>query len=494
MNQDAITEICEASARLLEELNLEKYYNLSGLKSGSNQEGIFKKYSEFSDPGPFLSIKESQPHDETEASEVRLILSFFAKTFLEGRSAKSIDQILNAEFRASILHGKRSIHYRSVVDEIKNEPKKSIREELDRKRVEVVSRVNPKYLKLFEAFNRNSEELGFPTYKKLCDDTDSLELGRLSEHAKVFLRDTDYIYRDLLKWFVLKRMEMKLGDLTLNDLRYLFSSFELRENFPQSPLLLIANRLFSEMGIEITNNLKIDSEQRGGKISESFCIPLEVPNKILCSINPIGGIENYESLFKTLGKALCYAHTEPEGSLVFRMLRDPTYLEIFSHLFKNLIYQPKWIKRYLRHDPGSDFLEFLYLRELNILRNYCGKLAYEFLIHENIEHKDRSEHYAQTLREATLANHDQTDYLIDISPFFYSAVYLNASFIEVSFRSFLREVFDEEWWRKREAGNFLLNLWRHGGRITCSDIAEKCGLTEIDSTPLVTAFQDIFGR
>lgn len=492
MNQNAITAICEASDRLLKELNLEKYNNLSGLKSGSDQEGIFRKYPEFRDPGPFLSIKESQPHDETEANGFRLILSFLARTFLDGRSAKLIDQILNAEFRALINHGKRPIHYRSVVDEIKNEPKKSIREELDSKRLEVVSRVNPQYLKLFEAFNRDSEELGFPTYMKLCDDTNCLGLSSLREKARAFLRDTDYIYRDLLKWFVLKRMEMKLEDLTLNDLRYLFSSFELRGHFPQSPLLLIAKRLFSEMGIEITKNLKIDSEKREGKISESFCIPLGVPKKILCSINPSGGVENYESLLKTLGKAMCYTHTDPEGSFAFRMLRDPTYLEIFSHLFKNLIYQPKWIKRYLRHDPGSDFLEFLLLRELNTVRYYCGRLVYEFLIHENIERKDRSEHYSQALREATLANHDQADYLIDIRPFFYSAVYLNASFIEVSFRSFLREAFDEEWWRKREAGMFFLNLWKDGGRITFRDIAEKCGLKEIDSTPLVINLQDIF--
>ncbi|MGB7292602.1 MAG: hypothetical protein WBD99_10560 [Thermodesulfobacteriota bacterium] len=492
MNKNAITEICEASDRLLKELNLEKYNNLSGLKSASNQEGIFRKYPDFRDPGPFLTIKAIQPHDGTEEIGLRLILSFLARTFLEGRSAKLRDQILSAEFRALITYGKRSIHYRSVVDEIKNEPKKSIREELDRKRREVVLSVNQLYLKLFEAFNRDSEELGFPTYMKLCDDTDCLGLSRLREKAKVFLSDTDYIYSDLLKWFLLKRMELKLEDLTLNDLRYLFSSFELRGNFPQSPLLLIANRLFSEMGIEITNNLEIDPEKRAGKISGSFCIPLGVPNKILCSINPSAGVENYESFLQTLGKAMCYTHTEAGGPFESRMLRDPTYLEIFSHLFKNLVYQPKWIKRYLTHDIGSDFLEFLYLRQLNILRYYCGKLIYQLLIHENSEYKDRSEHYSQTLKEATLADHDKADYLIDVEPFFYSAVYLNASFIEVGFRSFLREAFDEEWWRKKEAGHFLINLWKHGGRMTSKDIAEKSGIKEIDSTPLVINFQDIF--
>ena len=492
MNQNTISEIRAASDKLLKELNVEKYSNLSGLKLDSDQEGIFRKYPDFKDPGPFQSIKAREPEDANEEKGLRLIHSFLAKTYLEGASAKLRDQILNAESRAFITYDKRSIHYRSVLDRIKNEPKKSVRKELDEKRRELVSRINPLYLKLFETFNRESEELGFPTYMKLCDDADCLELSKLREMAKLFLSDTDYIYRDLLKWFLFKRMELKLEDLTSSDLHHLFSSYELRANFPESLTVLIAKRLFSEMGIEITKDLKIDSEKRSGKISGSFCLPLEVPNQILCSINPSGGVENYESYLRTLGKALCYSQTEPGESFEFRMLAEPKYLEIFSHLFENLIYQPKWIKRYLKRDPGRDFLEFLYLRKLSILRCYCGKLIYEFLIHEDGEYKDKSEHYSQTLKEATFAKHDKADYLIDIEPFFYSAVFVNASLIEVSFRSFLREAFDEEWWRKREAGHFLLNLWKDGGRITSKDIAAKCGIKEVDATPLIIDFQDIF--
>jgi hypothetical protein len=490
MDQNTITEICEASERLLKKLNLEKYKNLSGLKSVSDQEEIFRKYPDFRDPGTFRSIKPIQACEETEKIGLRLIISFLAKTLLEGRSAKLRDRILNAECGALITYDKKSIHYRSVLDTIKNEPNKSIRKELDEKRRQVVSRLNPLYLKLFEAYNRDAAELGYPTYMKLCDDTDCLQLSKLTEEARLFLSDSDYIYRDLLKWFLLNRMELRLEGLSLNDLHYLFSSYELRANFPESLTVSIAKRLFSDMGIEFTGGLKIDSEKRGGKISGSFCSPLEVPNRILCSISPSEGVANYESFFQTLGKALYYAHTEPGGPFEFRILAEPTYLEIFSHLFKNLIYQPKWIKRYLKHDPGKDFLEFLYLRRLNGLRYYCGKLIYEFLIHGDGEYKDKSEHYSQTLKEATLANHDKADYLIDIEPFFYTAVYLNASLIEVSFRAFLREAFDEEWWRKKEAGYFLLNLWKDGGRITSKDIAEKSGVKRIDSTSLIIDFQD----
>jgi len=493
MYQNTTTDICEAAEKFLKALNLEKYNILSGLKSESNLDYIFRNYSDFLDPGPFLSIKAIHAHNEKEEKGLRLMLSFLARTFIEGRSAKLRDQILNTESRASIIYNKRSIHYRSIMYEIKNEPKRSNREELNRKRQEIVLSLNPLYLKLLETFNKDSEELGFPTYIRLRDDSEGIGLSKLREEAKLFLSDTEYIYRDLLKWFLLRRMELKLEDVNLNDLHYLFSSFELRSNFPKSLLEIIAKSLLSEMNIQFASSIKTDSEKRNGKVPGSFCLPIEVPNKILCSINPIGGVEDYESFFQTLGKALCYAYTEPDESFEFRMLRESTYLAIFSHLFKNLIYQPKWIKKYLKLDPGSDFLEFMHLRQLMTLRYYCGKLIYEFLIHENDEHQNRSEYYSQILKEAILAKHDEADYLIDTEPFLDSAIYLKSSFIEASFRSFLREAFDEEWWRKKEAGNLFLNLWKDGGRMTSKDIAEKCGIKEIDSTQLLTNFQQIFG-
>ena len=492
MHQNTIREICETADRFLEALNLEKYNNLSGLKSESNLSDIFRNYPDFIDPGPFLSIKAIHPNNEIEETGLRLILSFLARTFIEGRSAKLRDQILNAESSALIIYDKRSIHYRSAMYEIKNEPKRLNREKLNRKRQEIVLSLNPLYLKLLETFNRDSEELGFPNYIKLCDDSEGIGLSELREKAKLFLSDTEYIYRDLLKWFLLRRMELKLDDVNLNDLHYLFSSFELRANFPKSLLESAAKSLLLEINIDLPGSINIDSEKRNWKIPRSFCLPIEVPNKILCSINPMGGVEDYESFFQTLGKALCYAYTEPGEPFEFRALRESTYLEVFSHLFKNLIYQPRWIKKYLKLDPGSDFIEFLHLRQLMTLRYYCGKLIYEFLIHENDENQDRPEYYLQILKEATLANHDKTDYLIDTEPFSHSAIYLKSSFIEASFRSFLREAFDEEWWRKKESGNLLLKLWENGGRVTSKDLAEKCGIKEIDSTPLIINFQDIF--
>lgn len=492
MYENAVKEICEASDKLLRELNHEKYNNLSGLKSKSDLQGVFKNHPDFKDPGAFMSTEEIQTLNETEEAGLKLVRAFLARTFLEAGSANLRDQILNTESGAVITCDTRPVSYRSAIDEIRNETKRSNRERIDRTRREIVLSLNPLYLKLFEALHRGSEELGFPTYLNLLDYTEGVGVIALGIKARRFLTDTDYVYRDLLRWFLRKRMELKQEELTVNDLHHLFSSFELREKFPKSMAAVIAGRIFAEMDIEVTRNLKIDCEKRYGKISGSICLPSGVTNRVLCSINPIGGIEDYESYLETLGKALSYTHTEPDAPFEFRMLRDSTCLEVPSQLFKNLVYQPMWIKRYLKDDPGRDFLEFLYLRRLSTLRYYCGKFIYESLVHESLEQREISEHYADTLKEATLAKHDKADYLIEIEPFLFSAVYLNAAFLEVSLSAFLRDTFDEEWWRIKEAGNFIVNLFKDGGRITSRDLAKKCGLKEIDSTPLIISFQNIF--
>ncbi len=39
--------------------------------------------------------------------------------------------------------------------------------------------------------------------------------------------------------------------------------------------------------------------------------------------------------------------------------------------------------------------------------------------------------------------------------------------------SYLKERFDEEWWRVPDVGEFLKGLWRDGGRITLEELAVK---------------------
>jgi hypothetical protein len=495
MDRDIILEIRKNGEKFLRALNEELYWNLSGLKRGSNLNSIYRLHPNLGEAQLFFSVKDISQEDKAVGARhaVPLLLGFLANFFIGNKTAKVTDKIFTAEPRREIVVERKSIPYRAARAEIKKEQKRKRREEIDQGRKEIILKLNPLFIQLLDAMHSASSELGYSSYTVLCDDIEGLKLGQLVEKAKVFLIDTEYIYRDLLGWFFQKRMELKLKDAKIHDLHYLLNSFELNANFPKTNLKSLAKTLLNEMNIEIGENVKADLQQRKGKVSEAFCLPIEPPQDIVFSIYPIGGIEDYESFFHGLGSALCYGYVEREDDFEFRNLRESTSVEIFSQLFQNLIFQPIWIKRYLKSDTGSDFLRFLYLRQLMKIRYYSGKLIYEMALHKDEDFKSKSDFYKQMLQTTTLCEHSEADYLVDSKPFFYTAIYLKASFVEPVLRSYLRERFDEQWWREKESGDFIRKMWQEGGRITSQEMSRRLGINLFDLSPLKTTFQEVLG-
>lgn len=496
MSKETIIEVRKNGENFLKALNEELYRNLAGLKRGSNLNSIFRSNPNLGETDLFFSVKDISPEKEKNVGahcNVPLLSGFLARSFILSKTAKVIDIIFTMEAGQEILVERRTIPYRAAQAEIKKEPKRSRREEIEKRRKGIVLKLNPLLIELLDNMHSAPAELRSSSYTELCDEVEGLKLEELQEKAEVFLNDTEYVYRDLLGWFLFKRMELKLKEVKSHDLNYLLNSFELKASFPQIDLKSLARKLLNEMGIEIGENIRADLEQRKYKSREAFCLPIEPPQNIVFSIYPIGGIEDYESFFNGLGSALCYGYGERDDDFEFRSLREATSVEVFAQLFGNLVIEPKWIKRYLKSDTGSDFLRFLHLRQLVKTRYYSGKLIYEMALHKDEDFKSKSDFYKQMLQNATLCEHSEADYLSDVKPFFYTASRLKASIIEVGLRNHFRERFDEQWWRAKEAGDFLRKTWKRGGRITSQEISRSAGFEELDFAPLVKLFGEALG-
>ena len=491
MNMDTIQEIRQNGERFLRELNEEFYRNLAGLKKESNISSIYKSYPDLLDPNVFFSHRGVSAKDHDKEKGLKLLRGFLAKSIIETETSTLKDKILTIETRAEIPLGSRRISYRSASAEIKREPRRKIREEIDEKRCGIALKLNPLFLEALYTTHKTSSELGF-LYTNLCDEIEGLNLSQLETNARLFLKDTEYIYRDLLKWFLLKRMELKLQDAKKHDLDFLFNSFELKANFPKRDLLAIARRCLDEMGIEVGENIRLDLEKRKGKNSSPITFPIEVPQKIMLVIYPIGGLEDYESFLHELGTSLYYGYRETEDEFEFRRLSEDSSRDVFALLFQHLLLQPRWLRRYLKLDTGSDFIQFLYLKRLMLIRCLSGKLIYEISVHSDEDFKGKAESYRQIMKEAVLCECKEADYVNNVSPFFYTASYLIASAIETELSLYLMEKYDEEWWRTREAGDFILKLWKEGGRITSKEILKRVGFEELSFTPLLRSFQEVF--
>ncbi len=490
MSRDLIGKIRQYGERFLRELNEGLYRNLAGLTKESNISGIYKSHSNLLDPDVFLSLKGISTKDKNEENGLKLIRGFLARSIIEREIAGLKDKILTIEARAQIQLGQKSIPYRGALAEIKREPKRKTREEIDEKRCQIVLRLNPLFLEAFDRTLRISSELGF-SYISFCDEIESLNLRQLESKARLFLGDTEYIYRDLLKWFLLKRMELKLQDAKRHDLDFLFNSFELKANFPKRDLLAIGRSCLDEMGIEIGENIKPDLQKRKGKASSPITFPIEVPRKIMLTIYPIGGFQDYESFLHELGTSLYYGYREDEDEFEFRRLSEDSSREVFALLFQHLLIQPRWLRRYLRLDTDSDFMQFLNLKRLVTMRYLSGKLIYELSIHKDQDLKGKSESYRHTLKEAVLCEYNEADYLNDMPLFLHTASRLRASAIEAGLAFYLRGKYDEEWWRDRLAGDFIRKLWKEGGRVTSDEILKRVGVESFSFASILNSLQEV---
>jgi hypothetical protein len=78
---------------------------------------------------------------------------------------------------------------------------------------------------------------------------------------------------------------------------------------------------------------------------------------------------------------------------------------------------------------------------------------------------------------------------IDLEEEFYSADYLMAWMGEACLQDYLKKRFGEEWFTKREAGEFLKGIWGEGERLSLEDLLRRLGHPSMDPEPLLRSFR-----
>ncbi len=60
----------------------------------------------------------------------------------------------------------------------------------------------------------------------------------------------------------------------------------------------------ADLGIDLHSqrNVHLDLDQRPGKSPRAFCSPIEVPDKVMLVIQPIGGHDDWRALFHEAGQ------------------------------------------------------------------------------------------------------------------------------------------------------------------------------------------------
>lgn len=490
MNADTVRFIRSEGAGLLTDLNRELFLNLTGRKTETRITEIYRSRREFLEPELFLSRGEAASGGEEERARHGLISSFLAGAFLEGKAAVQTDRILALESGAEFRAGGRSLTLRSAKAALISEPKNVKREEIAAGNPGVLSVLNDESLRKLGIMTECSESLGFGSYGELLDAASGTRIARVREEAEKFLADTDYIARDMLGWFFMKKMELPLKDASIYDMPYLFNSAELKWYFPATDPALLSRSVLEGMSLSPPREPGFDTGKREGKEADGFSLPLDPPFETAVSVYPAGGIRDYESLLGGLGRSLCFCFTDPGDDFEFVWLRDGRLTDIFSELLGGLVCEPRWMRRCLKIDATGDFLDFVRLRRLMTARLDAGRALYACELFGKGDPRDLPEISSGIMSGAAQCKADGRNYLAGFFSPPGSHFRFKASLSMPGLRSFMRESFDEEWWRNGAAGDFLKGVWAEGGRITADSLLKRCGLEEPDSKALIRDFEE----
>jgi hypothetical protein len=228
----------------------------------------------------------------------------------------------------------------------------------------------------------------------------------------------------------------------------------------------------SDLGIDLRSqkNVELDLEDRPNKSPRAFCVPIEIPGRVVLVIKPQGGPDDWRALFHEAGHTEHFAHTSASLSVEEKRLGDNAVTEGWAMLLEHLTIDPVWLERRLDFPRPHEFAAEGAVQLLWLVRRYCAKLLYEIEYHAAPDKTVMRPRYVELLSDALKVSPSDTDYLADIDDGFYASQYLRAWAFEAQLRTYLREKFGNAWFTRRDAGSLIRELWSEGQKPTADEI------------------------
>jgi hypothetical protein len=476
--------------RFLEAIDREYYLHLSGQKRELELEPIYAEHRELFDREAVEALRElASAKGDGEEGRRRAYLLHFALDGLLGEATRAeAEESARLEATLEVSVDGSAVPYRQVPVEQANEPDANRREALEAASKELLSaRLNPIHREALERAHSLCRELGWPGYAAAYAELRGLDFGGLEQQTAEVLAETEATYAPKVDPELRRAGLPPLGELRRSDIPRFFRAPELDAGFPAAGMVPSFARTVAGLGIELERqaNVHLDTEPRPTKSPRAFCSPLKVPDEIYLVIAPVGGREDYAALFHEGGHTEHYAHVSADLPFEFRYLGDNAVTESFAFLFDHLTEDEAWLRGMASTD-AEPVVSHARAVGLIMLRRYCAKLAYERELHgPDADIDPMPERYADLLTEATRVAWPQENWVSDVDAGFYVVCYLRAWALEAMWRRSLRERFGETWFTRREAGEWLRELWSQGQRLPAEEfVAEALG-QELSFDPLI---------
>ncbi len=448
--------------RFIAELDEEYYLHLAGHKETLDLEAIYEQHE---------NLTKLETAKQLEGAPTEL-WRFACEGYLGGLTREHAEQLARVESELEVDLGGEKIPYRMLRVAMANEPDRAKRALLERARLDLLDEhLNPMALDAARIDREAVSKLGAPNYYELYKRF-GFRLDELARECDGLLDETEGLWQTAGDRLFRERLGIGLDDARPADVARLFRAPELDRSFPADRMLPALEQTLADLGIDLhaQRNVHLDLEQRPGKSPRAFCSPIEVPDKVMLVIQPIGGHDDWRALFHEAGHTEHYANTSPDLKMEEKRLGDMAVTEGWASLFEHLVDEPAWLNRRLDVPGVGKIANAGAASELYFLRRYCAKLLYEIEFFQADDPATMRARYAELLTEALKLPANPESYLDDIDGSFYVTGYLRSWAVEAQMREHFRSEFGNDWFARREAGDLLRELWSVGQGPTAEEL------------------------
>ena len=471
LSQREVDRLSADADRFIAELDEEAYLHFAGLKDSYDLVPIYERHEELTRLETALSLGASVDGIRSRRELWRFACEGYLGNFVREESERVAE--LEASLKATV--DGEEVPYRMLRPRIGNEEDRAARERLERARSELTeAELNPLYLRSAEVIHRETARLGAPNYTELYRGFE-FPLDDLAEQCRRFLDSTERLWEEAGDRFFRSRIGLGLGELERWDVSRVWRGVQWDAAFPKNRMVPALEASLADLGVDLRaqRNVELDLEERENKSPRAFCVPIEIPERVILVIKPQGGPDDWRALFHEAGHTEHFAHTSGSLAMEEKRLGDNAVTEGWAMLLEHLTIEPAWLERRLDFPRPHEFAAEGATQLLWLLRRYCAKLLYELEFHAVDDPTTMRARYAELLGDALKVAPSDTDYLADIDDGFYASQYLRAWAFEAQLRSYLREQFGNAWFTRREAGSLLRELWEEGQKPTADELLRE---------------------
>src|SRR5580765_3578742 len=349
LSQRELDNYREQADRFIATIDEEYYLHYAGLKDTLELEPIYEQFSELTGLEQANRMGAAVNGDR----RIRELWRFACQGYLGNLTREHEEKTAEIEADLTTTVDGEEIPYRMIRPTIANEADRDKRERLEHARNALTEEhLLPLQLDAVAVEQAAVRELGAPNYAELHRRL-GFQLDELADRVRAFLEQTE-------------SMLEQAADR-------LFRAPEWDSAFPGDRMLPALEATLADLGIDLyaQANVELDVEKREKKTPRAFCAPIEVPQRIVLVIQPIGGVDDWRALFHEAGHTEHYAHTNADLAVEDRRFGDFAVTEGWAMLMEHLVQDAAWLNRRLDVPRPREFVAEGATSLLYLVRRYC---------------------------------------------------------------------------------------------------------------------------